>query len=331
MESKQAKRKEALRKAVLVVLFFLLVGSAGLILYKWDQQQGNFPSQGGDSLRDTIEFEGKQYVLNPNIETVLVMGLDKFTAGAGGESYYNDQQADFLVLVILDHQQKTISALHINRDTMAPVNVLGVAGQKLETITQQIALAHSYGNGKMVSLNNTTLSVSRLLYDLQIDHSLSVTMDAIQTVNDAVGGVTLEVVGDFTGVDDTLVEGQTVTLLGEHAMNYIRARHGLKDPSNTARMQRQRQYMTALYRSVSLAVQEDQEFTADTLLSLTEHTVSDLSMEQLQQLAEKTAGYTLGEIYTPEGESKMGQEFVEFHADMEKLKKLMIDLFYQAA
>mgnify|MGYP000585160404 FL=1 len=69
-------------------------------------------------------------------------------------------------------------------------------------------------------------------------------MDAVPILNDLLGGVEVTVLDDFSGIDDTLIKGETVTLHGDHALTYVRERYGLEDSSNSTRMVRQRQYMT---------------------------------------------------------------------------------------
>ena len=44
-------------------------------------------------------------------------------------------------------------------------------------------------------------AVSNLLYGVSIDHFCSVTMDAVAVINDAVGGVSVQVMDDMTMVD----------------------------------------------------------------------------------------------------------------------------------
>ncbi len=329
MEKEEQKRVQRQRVA-LVLLFFILASIALLLLHYWDEQQGFFPSRGEDdwSLENRIEYNGKHYTYNKDIETVLVVGLDKYTADENDGAYTNDRQSDFLLLFLLDNSKKTWSAIQINRDTMTPVNVLGVAGQRIDTKTMQIAFAHTYGSGDLVSLRNTGDAVSDLLFDIQVDHSVSVTLDVVQQLNDAVGGVEVEVIGDFSDIDESLVEGQKVRLMGQQAMTYIRARQGMDEPTNIARMQRQRQYMRALYNQLKPIVESDPEFAAKMLVDSSEHIVSNASVTILQQLFDKVTAYQFQDIYIPEGESKVGEKFMEFYPDKEKLKGLMVELVY---
>ncbi len=74
---------------------------------------------------------------------------------------------------------------------------------------------------------------------------MSINLSAISVLNDAVGGVNVQVIGDLTSVDPTLKEGANVTLLGGQAETYVRSREFDPLDANMARMQRQQQYITA--------------------------------------------------------------------------------------
>ncbi len=324
--SKDIKRKN-IRYALITLVVVLLIASALLFLKMWEDNRGQFPEK---NVGETTErYDGKDYVLKDSLETFLIMGLDKFDEYVETDSYNNDQQADFIMLFVFDNELKKCTALHINRDTMADVNILGVAGNKVDTVRKQIALAHTYGNGRDVSCRNTADAVSALLHDSKIDHYVSLTMDSVAVLNDAVGGVEVEVLEDFGSIDETLIKGQTVTLMGEHALNYVRTRYGLEDSTNSTRMERQRQYLEALHKKAMECAENDEEFIVEALLKMADYIVSDRSVTQLQDLAKKFTEYELTGILSLEGESKMGEKFVEFYPDEASLKKTIIDLFYE--
>ncbi|MGN0493366.1 MAG: LCP family protein [Acutalibacteraceae bacterium] len=330
MNGRKKDRRSYLKYAAAALLLIMFVSIALLLLNLWEKRQGSFPIQEVDgSLRETVELYGQSYVLNEDIETVLVMGLDKFDGDIDNTSYNNDQQADFLMLFVFDNKNKECTALQINRDTMTEINILGVAGQKIDTETKQIALSHTYGNGKQVSCRNTADAVSGLLYGVKIDRYLSVTMDAVPVFNDMVSGVTVEVLDDFTGIDDTLVKGETVTLMGEQALRYVRTRYGMEDSTNEHRMKRQQQYIRGLYEKTKETVSQDESFIAEATLRLSDYMVSNCTVNQLETLFGKISSYKFNGISNIEGESQKGEEFIEFYPDEESLKKLVVELFYK--
>ncbi len=329
MSGARRRKRQYLRYAAVVSLVIFLLSAAMLCLNLWEQSQGVFPSDGSEGLRSAIEYNGREYVLNDDVQTLLIMGLDKFDDSIVNDAYTNDQQADFVLLLVIDNANETCTAIHINRDTMTDISILGVAGEKVGIVNKQLALAHTYGNGKEVSCRNTAEAVSNLLLNVKVDHYVSVTMDAVPIYNDLVGGVELTVLDDFSGVDDTLVRGETMTLSGEQALRYIRSRYGMDDSSNNARMKRQQQYMEALYYRSVERVESDEEFIVSASLQLADYIVSDCSVERLQMLFEKISAYDFTEIRTIAGETVLGEQYMEFYPDADDLKKTVVELFYE--
>ena len=292
------KRKLMRGLAVALLAVFLLTG-AFLLLELWEKRQSIFPEQKTENT--VYEYNGVEYVKNEDVESFLILGLDKFEDAINNDSYNNDQRADFLMLLVFDNSEKKFTAVHLNRDTMVNMNVLGVAGQKIGTVNKQLALAHTYGNGRDVSCRNTADAVSELLNGVKVNHYLSITMDAVPILNDLLGGVEVTVLDDFSGIDDTLIKGETVTLHGDHALTYVRERYGLEDSSNSTRMVRQRQYMTAVYDKAMLEIENDDNFVIEASSKLADYIVSDRSVNQLQEIAKKLSQYKFTEIETQIG------------------------------
>ncbi len=326
MKHRRSSKRRALRYIAIALATVLLLSGAFLLLQLWEKRQSVFPEY--DDHESVIRYNGTEYVKKDNIETFLVMGLDKFESAIDDDSYNNNQQADFLMLLVFDNANQKCTALHINRDTMVDMNVLGVAGQKVDTVNKQIALAHTYGNGKDVSCRNTADAVSELLNGVKINHYISLTMDSVPILNDLLGGVEVTVLDDFTGIDSTLKKGEKVTLYGEHALTYVRTRYGLEDSTNNTRMERQRQYINALYEKATLRTQTDEDFLVEASVKLGDYIVSDRSINQLQEIADKLSAYELTEIDSFEGELKVGERFMEFYPYENSVNEIVLNLFY---
>ena len=325
--SSKEKRIRNLRYAAIILAIILVVSSLLFLVKIWENNQNKFPAQEPGVVSTDIKYKGDNYKLNDNIQTILVLGLDKFET-EDTESYNNNKQADFLMLFVVDHDNESITALHINRDTMAQMNILGVAGDKVGTVEKQIALAHTYGNGREVSCRNVANAVSSLLMNIEIDHYVSVTMDAVSVYNDFVGGVEVTVLDDFSGIDDTLIKGETVNLLGEHALNYVRTRYGLEDSTNERRMVRQRQYLEALYQKSLECMNSDENFVVNAGMKLADYIVSDYTGTRLQEIAKQLSGYQFVEIRELEGKNIRGDKHIEFYPDEDSIEETVISLFY---
>ena len=325
---KMSTKSTILKYVALVLGAVFLVTSVLVFSYYWDETHGTASDNGGVS--DVIRYHGKEYVSKENLETFLVLGLDKYEGEGSADSYNNDKQADFLMLFVFDNNAESFSAIHINRDTMANVRILAVDETKVVgTVTKQIALAHTYGRGKETSCRNTKDSVEDLLKGVTVNHYLSVTMDAVPAMNDFVGGVELTVLDDFTGIDESLVKGETVTLNGEQALHYVRTRYGLDDSSNNTRMERQQQYIEALYEKTMACVSDDDEFLIKLIDTMDDYVVYDSSNYKMQKFVEKFDQYQFNGIVEIEGESKLGKEFMEFYPDSDSILKIVVDLFYK--
>ena len=320
-------RRNILRAVLVFTVFAVLVLGIILAVNLYERYNNGYDGEiqqnvGGKKI---IEYNGQTYVFNKNVETFLLIGLDTFGKAEENDSYNNDKQADLLTLFVLDRGNETCHAIHINRDTMAQVPILGVTGQKVGVANEQIALSHTYGNGGIDSCRNVANAVSNLMYGMPIDNYLSLTMDGIVALNDLVGGVTLTAIGDFAGVDGTIIEGEVLTLHGEHALNYVRNR---SDGTNETRMARQRQYMDALYAQIMDYIEDNSEFSSDIATTLGEYVVTNCDVSGIGELFSKMSSYEFGGIKTIGGESVLGERYMEFICDENALKELLIELCY---
>ncbi len=308
--------------AALVVITVLLVLMFGFI-EKLIGRDNKSPeslnyTDSGDS---RIYYNDTWYTRSDSIKTLLVLGIDKMADNEDASS-----QADFIALVVMDEDNKSFRILHINRDTMTEVNQLDKHGNKYGSFKAQLALAHAYGGTGKIQCRNTVASVEKLLYEIDIDHYMSVTMDAVPIINDSIGGVTLTLDNDYPALGSEYVKGAQITLVGEAALSFVRWRNDSPDGSNLERMERQRAYIAAAFSKYA-SLEDD--LALDTMFKVNEYLVSDCTVNQLSDLLESLQGYTYNGTFPIKGEAKKGSEYVEFYVDEDALKQTVIDLFYE--
>lgn len=332
------RRKNRIGKwsAPIIIILLVMIGGGLLFIHAWEQKElereALLASENDVYVpHDLIlSYEGQDYSLRDGIETFLLIGLDKVTNTLSDpESYVNNQQGDFLFLMIVDHNRHTFSALHINRDTMAEINRYGLGGARLKPFTAQLALAHTYGSGGRDSCQHTVEAVSKFLYGLPINHFASITMDAIPVLNDLVGGVVVHVEDDFSTVDPSIKMGENVRLKGKQALTFVRARMSMAEPTNIRRMARQREYLNGLYTQLGDKLKMVDGFAMRMASKLADFMVSDLSPEQVSTLAERLKDYNFTTIHTIEGEAVMGEQYIEFYADQDALLRQVLQLFFE--
>jgi LCP family protein required for cell wall assembly len=332
------KKPNAVLAAVIVLIVVVAALTALLFLLRGRSAAPQASTSGANSTdassseetdqEGELCYDGVWYNAKTDLETILLMGIDKFEDNLGQTGYINSQQADFMLLLIFDRQADTCTALQLNRDIMTNMKVLGVYGDQAGTTYAQLALAHTYGSGGSDSCINTTEAVSDLLYGVKIDHYVSVTMDAVSVINDLAGGVTVTVLDDLSAIDPALVEGEEVTLAGSQALTYVRTRAGLENSTNLHRMERQQQYMLALWKQVNQRAKEDPDFLVNVLLQTGSYLQSDCSSDKLTELFEAIGDLDVSEILTLEGENVQGEVYMEYYVDEDALQQLVLQLFY---
>ena len=275
----------------------------------------------------TIRRDGIDYYPRQDVTVILLMGIDEQGPVISSGYHRNTGEADVVNLLILDETNETYTVLCLNRDTMLDMPVLGINGKQAGTLYGQLALAHTYGEGLADSCENTVHAVSDFLYGIAIDHYVAMNMDAVAIVNDAVGGVRVNVTDDFSEVDSSIPMGQVV-LSGSQALNYVQARINVGNQLNISRMERHKQYMTGLMDALKANVKNSDTFILNLHDQVNEYMVTDCSATAISSLLERCADYSFQEIVSLEGRNEIGAEYYEFYADEEQLDEVILRLFY---
>lgn len=323
MKDKHTK-KLLLLTAVLLVMALLLFSVTQLLesaVLTPEREDVGFVSK-------TVTKNGVDYFPQQDITTILVMGIDRYGPVGDSETYNNTGAADMNMLVIIDDSTESVNLLYLNRDMMVEMPVLGLGGRKAGTYYGQLALAHTYGNGLEDSCENTRETISNVLGGIQIDYYVSMNMDAIAILNDAVGGVTVEVTDDFSQVDPTITKG-TMTLHGEQSVNYVRTRKDVGDQLNLSRIDRQKEYINGFSEAFLAAYEQDHDIAEDVYREISPYLVTDMSMSVLSSMIEYYGEYAINRVVTPSGDNVMGEKYFEFYAHEDALQDLSLELFYE--
>lgn len=273
----------------------------------------------------TIIRDGKAYYPRQDITVILLAGIDESGKAEASGSYNNPGEADMVTLLVFDNTNKKLDVIALNRDTMLEIPVIGVTGQNAGTKTAQLALAHTYGSGMKDSAKNLSKTVSTYLYDLQINYYVTLRMDAIAILNDAVGGVEVEITEDFSAIDPSMTG--KVRLTGEQAQIYLQTRRGLGDELNLSRMQRQEKYMRAFVAALKARSEISAEFAVDLFEQVSAYMVTDCTAKTISSFSQRFADYAMGDIVTFEG-TNVAEEYMEFHVTEQQKDKVVLKYLY---
>ena len=256
-------RKEVILRAC-VAIVLAAAALVGLYALGRNYEKNAYPEerqQMSDSFGrlHAVEYEGRIYVRRPEVTTLLIMGVDR-EGDEEPEGFRDGGQADFLILVTLDHKQKTVSRLQIDRDAVTDVPVVGVLGNDAGTRRMQICLAHAYGGSEEERCRHTVQAAANLLAGEAADQCMSLMLDDIGVLNGVLGGVTITIPEDLTAIDPAFTEGAVITLTDEQAEAYVRARMSVGDGTNKSRMSRQRVYMAAVVEQAKALLKDNADF-----------------------------------------------------------------------
>lgn len=332
--------RDRLKLPIIIVSVLLVVAIAFGVFMALDNCSGSAYESGTKAKEmSSVYFDGVAYT-RKNIVTYLLIGIDEFGEAQESGSYNNTQQADFLALLVVNKTDKTYSVVHINRDTMANIDRLGIGGMKAGLVYEQIALSHTYGDGLEMSCQNTARAVSRLLgrgktyngnaKDFEIDYYISMTMDAVAKVNDYLGGVTITLSDeeDLSEINEKWIPGATITLTGNDALLFVRSRMSVQDGTNISRMNRQRHYIEELIKQQQGKVYS-YSYASDLYAEIKEYTVTNCTLSNFDDILSYVSAYEYTETLTPAGEARVGEKFMEFYVDEKKLDEMVRDNFYE--
>ncbi len=326
MNKHKTRKGIALFGIILILALLIVYGGLQILESAVFYDNGNQDSS-ENRVSKTVTIDGVDYFPRQDITVLLVIGIDRFGPVESSGFYRNEGDADMITLLIFDEKTDECSALYLNRDTMLEMPAVGLGGKPAGSYYGQLALAHTYGTGLEDSCELTKKAVSDFLHGINIDYYLSMNMDAISILNDAVGGVTVNVVDDFSDVDPTITMGE-ITLNGEQALNFVRTRKNVGDQKNITRIERQKEYIKGFIDSFRAKQNGNLEFVLTTYETVAPYLVSDCPVNTLSTMMNKFKDYEITNIITPEGENVLGTQYYEFYADKEKLTDLVIELFY---
>ena len=332
-----AERQVARRRIIAVAIAAVALFVGAVVGGFWLEHRGDKPEIRGDvHLREelesapTIQVDGSTYRLRQHLTTILLMGVDRASDAAVTNSYRNGGQADFLRLLVIDPNEKQIIQIPIDRDTMTPITILGVLGNKTGTRTERISLSHGFGKGKEDSCELTVEAASNLLYGVPIHFYIAMNMDGISELNDLLGGIEVTLADDFTAMDPAMTKGTTLTLKGSQAEIFVRSRMSMAVGTNEARMARQQQYMAAAQKKLRAMLQADSNAAGTIFDALQPYLITNLARGRLINEAYAAREYAMQEPVQIPGEHSVDKDgFMQFVVDDDELERIVLSIFYE--
>ncbi|MGK5447281.1 LCP family glycopolymer transferase [Streptomyces radiopugnans] len=239
-------RRRWLRWAALgASLAVLAAGGAAWFLY--NRLDGNIRTdvEAADQLR-RFDRERPAAVVH-KAKNILLIGSDDRSGDNG--RYGRDsgtQRSDTTILLHLSADRSSATGVSIPRDLMVDIpECSGPDGTATRPLFAQFNWAYERGGAAC------TIRTVENLTGIRVDHHLIVDFTGFENLVDAVGGVEVCLAEPVNDPEAHLVlDAGPQRLDGEQALGYVRARKGIGDGSDTQRMERQQEFLSALLRQV---------------------------------------------------------------------------------
>lgn len=227
---KPQKKKKKRRRGCLWFFLILLAALIGIVAYGYFELRQTTDTIHSDVDEDFIQHTSRE---NNQIElggdtpfSVLLMGVDAREADSG--------RSDTVMVMTVNPNTDKTTLVSIPRDTYTEI-----VGRGFE---DKINHAYAYG-GPTMSMN----TVQNFL-DIPIDYFVTVNMEGIQQIVDAVGGITVTPSSTFSQSGHSFTEGQPTNMNGEMALAYSRMR---SQDGDYARQGRQREVVLSTVNKIA--------------------------------------------------------------------------------
>ncbi|MFF3910611.1 LCP family protein [Streptomyces sp. NPDC001848] len=229
-------------------LAVLVLGAAGAGWVAYEKLDSNITADEAAAAELERYEKERPTALVRGAQNILLIGSDS-RAGAGNGRYGRDsgtERSDTTILLHLAADRRSATAVSLPRDLMVNVPSCGRPdGSRSKAQFTMFNYAFATGGSAC------TIRTVEKLTSIRIDHHMVVDFDGFKKMIDALGGVQvcLRQPIDDTAARLRLPAGK-VTLDGEQALGYVRARKSLGDGSDTERMERQQRFLGALVTKV---------------------------------------------------------------------------------
>lgn len=323
LSRKQRKLRQRLITSASILVLVLLCGVL-LFFYK----PPGSGSVADNSRGKTIYHDDVAYFPRQDVQTFLLLGVDKLSPVTSNMPVGSTTTAEVAILFIFDDAKAEYTVITFNPDTITDIPMIDAEGRLSETAMSQLSLAYAYGDGQQESCLNSVNTVSNLIFGAPIDWYLSVELDGIRVLNDAVGGVTVDVVDDFSQIDETIKIGK-VKLEGEQPLKFLQVRRGPKVKMSTTQLDRQKDYIKGFLKSLESSVSNGKFNVVKLHNKMRSQVISNCSNKALMTIVSRFGTYEIADIIAPDGNDVTEGDTTMHYVDTVQLKQMIIDLIYE--
>ncbi|MET7701391.1 LCP family protein [Streptomyces sp. NPDC005485] len=242
------RRRRRLLRYTAIGVAVLVLGVAGAGWAAYEKLDANITPDNAAAAELARYEKERPTALVRDAQNILLIGSDS-RSGDENRKYGRDsgtERSDTTILLHLSADRRSATAVSLPRDLM--VDVPGCRrpdGTRTEPVFAMFNYAFATGGSAC------TIRTVEKLTNIRVDHHMVVDFYGFKEMVDAVDGVEVCLKAPVNDKAAKLrLPAGKVTLDGEQALGYVRARKSLGDGSDTDRMERQQRFLGALVNKV---------------------------------------------------------------------------------
>ena len=291
-DAKAPRKKHKGLRIVLIVILVLLLGG-GAVLLIWGDAIISRLTNGNSGIWDTIAAvvsEEVPFETDENGRTnVLVFGTEGYDMNgtvAGGQ-HDGAQLTDSIMVVSFDQETKDVAMVSLPRDLKVGACMVG-------KINEVFSCNNADGTNEEAGALALAETVEEVL-GLQIQYWAHVNWASLIEIVDTLGGITVTFDEDiydpgYTGVSATA--GVPITLNGEQALAFARARHGTQGGDFTRGNTQQKIVMAIVQKVIDNGVGVTEAFSLLNILG--DNLRTNFSAENIKSGVKLASGFEVG-------------------------------------
>ena len=329
-EKKKWKRWQKILFGTIIAILIVLVGAISAIFILRQRGENRLKAE-----EHYTTYNGKRYKFREDVVNILCLGIDKNEPIAHIERKRgNIGMSDAILLVSIDLKEDEVKIFAIPRDSMADIQTTSSDGQLQDKQRMQLCYQYAYGVSMEQSNELTVDAVSHLLYDTPIQRCCAINFEALPVLNDAIGGVDVVIEEDLEEFVPEFIYGEEIHLEGKLALSFVRSRNTKRVDGVVLRTQRQKQYALAFAEKAKDVISENPTLpiTLFQELQKDKNMCTDITVEDITYLMPELFKISFSDdiIQVLPGESVLGESgFAEYKLDVDSVKKMIIDTFYE--
>nr|WP_307782123.1 LCP family protein [Streptomyces sp. MBT65] len=242
------RRRRRWVRGVALGVAVIVVGAAGVGWAVYAKLDSNITPDNAAAAELARYEKERPTALVKGAQNILLIGSDS-RSGDGNAEYGRDsgtERSDTTILLHLAADRRSATAVSLPRDLMVDVpGCLRPDGTRSEPMFAMFNYAFQVGG------SGCTIRTVEKLTNVRIDHHMVVDFHGFKDMVDAVDGVQVCLKAPIHDKAAKLaLPAGRVTLDGEQALGYVRARKSLGNGSDTDRMDRQQGFLGALVNKV---------------------------------------------------------------------------------